>query len=237
MTRRGALLVGLGFPLGAIRFPASAFSSKDFWNERKPEDWTSSEVKELLTKSPWAKDAAITDNGQIGGMGNGRGAVTRSGGRGGRGQAGGAESNNPTEKIKWKAIIRWESSLPVREALKRASPPSTPIQDVKDFYVLNVVGNLPGAIPNSGEQQDSAASQYLKEITKLEHKGDQIHLSRVELAAGNDLSPAGTLFYFSRMLALMPGDKEALFTTKIGPLDVKCTFSLKDMLYRGALEL
>jgi hypothetical protein len=59
----------------------------------------------------------------------------------------------------------------------------------------------------------------------------------VELAAGNDLSPAGTLFYFSRMLALMPGDKEALFITKIGPLDVKCTFSLKDMLFRGTLEL
>jgi|SRR5579863_756370 len=236
MTRRTALLAGLGLPLGAIPFPAGAFS-KDFWNERMPEDWSSSEIKELLTKSPWAKDAAIVDNGQIGGMGNGRGAaVSRRGGRTGTGQTG-AESTNPGEKIKWKAIIRWESALPVREALKRASPPATPIQDVKDFYVLNLVGNLPGAVPNSGEQQDSAASQYLKEVTKLEHKGDQVHLSRVELAAGNDLSPAGTLFYFSRMLALMPGDKEALFITKIGPLDVKCTFSLKDMLYRGTLEL
>jgi hypothetical protein len=232
MTRRSALRAGLAFPLGVIALPAGAFSPKDFWNERKPEDWSSSEVKELLTKSPWAKDAAIVDNGQIGGMGNPRGAVSRRSGRGGTGQAGGTDSSNPSAKIKWKAIVRWESALPVREALKTAAP-----KDVKDFYVLNVVGNLPGAIPNSDEHPDSAATQYLKEITKLEHKGDQVHLSRVELAPENELSPAGTLFYFSRMLALMLKDKEALFTTKIGPLDIKCTFTLKDMMYGGALEL
>ena len=230
MTRRGALRVGLGFPLGAIAIPAGAFSPKDFWNERKPEDWSGSEVKELLTKSPWAKDASITDNGQIGGMGVPRGAAARRGGRGGTGQAGGTE--NTSAKIKWKAIVRWESALPVREALKKAAP-----QDVKDFYVLNVIGNLPGAVSSSVEKPDSASLQHLKEVTRLEHKGDLVHLSRVEPAAENDLSPAGTLFYFSRMLALMLEDKEALFSTKIGPLDVKCTFTLKDMLYRGALEL
>jgi hypothetical protein len=228
MTRRSALLAGLGLPLGAITFPVGAFA-KDFWNERKPQDWTSSEVKELLTKSPWAKDASITDNGQIGGMGVPRGAVSR---RSGRGPAGGTDTSNPSAKIKWKAIIRWESALPVREALKKAAP-----KDVKNFYVLNVIGNLPGAVSSSDEQPDSVSSQYLKEVTKLEHKGDQVHLSRVELVAENDLSPAGTLFYFSRMLALMPSDKEALFTTKIGPLDVKCTFTLKEMMYGGALEL
>ncbi len=213
-----------------MTIPAGAFSPKDFWNERKPEDWSSSEVKELLTKSPWAKDASITDNGQIGGMGVPRAAATRRGGRGGTGQASGTD--NPSAKIKWKAMVRWESALPVREALKKGAP-----QDVKDFYVLNVIGNLPGAVSRSDEQPDSASSQNLKEVTRLEHKGDQVHLSRVELAAENDLSPAGTLFYFSRMLALMPEDKEATFSTKIGPLDVKCTFTLKDMLYRGALEL
>jgi hypothetical protein len=230
MTRRSALLAGLGVPLGAITLPLSAFA-KEFWNDRKPEDWTSAEVKELLTKSPWAKDAAITDNGQVGGMGNGRGAPARRT-RGGTAAAGGAD-NNPSEKIKWKAVVRWESALPVREALKQAAP-----KDVKDFYVLNVVGNLPGAVSSSADQpQDSASMQYLREVTKLEHKGDLIHLSRVELVPENNVSPAGTLFYFSRMLALMIEDKEASFTTKIGPLDVKCKFTLRDMLYHGALEL
>jgi hypothetical protein len=229
MTRRSVLLAGLRFPLGAIPFATVAFS-KDFWNDRKPEDWTNSEVKELLTKSPWAKDASITDNGQVGGMGVPRGAASRRT-RTGTGQAAGTDTTPPA-KITWKAIVRWESALPVREALKKAAP-----KDVKDFYVLNVVGNLPTAISSPDEPQDSAPMQYLKQVTKLAHKGDQVYLSRVELAPENELSPAGTLFYFSRMLALMPGDKEALFTTKIGPLDVKCKFPLGDMLYRGSLEL
>jgi len=120
----------------------------------------------------------------------------------------------------------------VREALKTAAP-----KDAKDFYILNVVGNLPSAVPGSDQPQDGASLAYLKEITKLEHKGDEVHLNRVELAAENEVSPAGTLFYFSRVLALALKDKEALFTTKIGPLDVKCKFALGEMLYRGTLEL
>jgi hypothetical protein len=236
MTRRSALLAGLGFPLGAITFPSGAFA-KDFWNERKPEDWTSSEVKELLTKSPWAKDASVTDNAEIGGMGVPRAAPSRRGTIG-TGQAARTDSSPaPATKIAWKAIVRWESALPVREALKKAAPPKPSLKDVQDFYVLNVIGNLPSAISSPDEPPDSAPLQYLKQVTKLEHKGDQVYLSRVELAPENDASPAGTLFYFSRMLALMLKDKEALFTTKIGPLDVKCKFTLGDMLYRGVLEL
>jgi hypothetical protein len=231
MTRRSALLGGLGIPLGALAFPSAAFA-KEFWNERKPEEWTSSEVKELLTKSPWAKDASIVDNGQVGGMGNGRGAAPRRATRGGTGQAGATTDSNPSAKIQWKAIVRWESALPVREALKDAAP-----KDVKDFYVLNVIGNLPGAILTSDGSSDSASMQYLKEITKLEHKGDQVRLSHVELAPESASSPAGTLFYFSRVLALMLKDKEAMFSTKVGPLDLKCKFTLGDMQYRGALEL
>jgi hypothetical protein len=238
MTRRSALLAGLGFPVGALTFPIGAFA-KEFWNERKPEDWTNTEVKELLSKSPWAKDAVIVDNGQVGGMGVSRGAVSRrTSARGGTGQTTGTDSN-PSAKITWKAIVRWESALPMQSALRRTAPKDGPSpQDLKDFYVLNVVGNLPGAISSSQHQQeDSASSQYLKEVTKLEHKGDLIHLNRVELVPENELSPAGTLFYFSRMLALMPKDKEALFSTKIGPLDLKCKFTLGEMFYRGALEL
>ena len=228
MTRRSAVMAGLGFPLG-IAFPAGAFA-KEFWNERKPEEWTGGEVKELLTKSPWAKDASITDTAQVGGMGVPRAAPSRRA-RTGAGQTGGTETS-PSVKIAWKAIVRWESALPVREALKKAAP-----KDANEFYVLNVIGNVPSAISSPDEPPDSASLQYLKQITKLEHKGDQVYLSRVELAPANDVSPAGTLFYFSRMLALMLKDKEALFTTKIGPLDVKCKFTLGDMLYRGALEL
>ncbi len=91
-------------------------------------------------------------------------------------------------------------------------------------------GEVPAADPDS-------SFAILKDNTTLEHKGDQIKLNRIELAPGNSVAEAGTLFYFSRLLALKLEDKEAIFTTKLGPLKVKCKFTLRDMLYRGNLEL
>jgi hypothetical protein len=220
---------GLGLPLGLMTLPGGAFAAKEFWNERKPEEWTAAEVKELLSKSPWAKDGEIKDNGQVGSLGSPRAAAGRR--AAGRTPNGGNASSNPP-KIAWKAMVRWDSALPVREALKGGGP-----KNIKDFYVLNVIGNLPGAVPSEDEPADRGSLAYLKDNTKLQHKGDEIHLSRVEDAPGSDLSPAGTYFYFSRMLALMPEDKEVTFATRIGPLDVKCKFTLKDMIYRGSLDL
>jgi hypothetical protein len=56
MTRRNAVLMGLG-----LSAAASAWA-KDFWSDQKPADWTEDEVQQMLTKSPWAKDASIYDS-------------------------------------------------------------------------------------------------------------------------------------------------------------------------------
>jgi hypothetical protein len=228
MTRRTALQVGVGVPLGVMSAARGAFAAKEFWNDTKPEEWTPEEIKELLSKSPWAKDSQIKDNGQVGSLGSPRAA-----GRRAQTRSSSQDQTAPSSpaKITWKAFVRWDSALPVREALK-----SEP-KDFQNFYVLNVIGNLPSAVPQEDNPADAAALLYLKDNTKLQHKGDEIHLSRVESAPASALSDGGTYFYFSRMLALMPEDKETTFVTKIGPLDVKCKFTLKDMLYRGKLEL
>jgi hypothetical protein len=228
ITRRHALLGGLAIPLGGISFRIPALA-KDFWNDKKPGDWTPAEIKELFAKSPWAKDAVIADNGQVGGMNSPRAAApTR---RGGTNQNSRTDSS-PAPKITWKAVVRWDSALPLREILGIEAP-----KEFKDYYVLNVIGNLPGAISATDDREDKASTSYLREVTKLEHKGDDMHLHHVDLSPANDFSPAGTRFYFSRLLDLAPKDKEAQFSTKIGPLDVKCKFSLGEMMYRGALEL
>ena len=106
-----------------------------------------------------------------------------------------------------------------------ASPRSA--RELPEDYILNVFG----------EVDPVASDAILKDNTTLEHKGEQIKLNRVEPAPKNSMSEAGTLFYFSRRLALRLEDHEATFTTRLGPLKVKCKFTLKDMLYRGNLEL
>jgi hypothetical protein len=226
ITRRQAILTGLGLPSLLKVVPATAFASKEFWNEKMPPDWTDAEIHQLLNQSPWAKEGSINDTARRGSLGS----LAASGGDGGRRAARSTTSTRTATPgsgpvVAWKATVRWESALPVREALHPGSPGELP-----EDYILNVFGEVPGAEPDSG-------FAILKDNTTLEHKGDRIKLNRVELAPGNSVSEAGTLFYFSRLLALKLEDKEAIFTTKLGPLKVKCKFTLKDMLYRGNLEL
>jgi hypothetical protein len=200
-----------------------AFPAKEFWNEKKPSDWTGGEIELLLTKSPWAKEAAISYyGGQNGPLSNN----TRGSGGSRRQAASSGTSPSAASPADWKATVRWESALPIRDALKTVPPAG-----IEKFYILNMVGNVPsiGADPDGLEQ--------LKLNTKLEHKGDAINLSRVAVSPRSDVSLAGTLFYFSRDLALRPEDKVATFSTKLGPIDVKCKFTLRDMMYRGNLEL
>jgi hypothetical protein len=229
ITRRQAILTGLGFPSLLRVVPATAFASKNFWNEKKPSDWTDAEIHQLLNQSPWAKEGSISDTTQRGSLGSGE-AGNDAGVAVGRRTArstGSTRTDTPGTgpQLTWKATVRWESALPVREALHRGAPGELP-----GDYILNVFGEVPAADPDSG-------FAILKDNTTLEHKGDRIKLNRIELAPGNNVSEAGTLFYFSRLLALKLEDKEAIFTTKLGPLKVKCKFALKDMLYRGNLEL
>jgi hypothetical protein len=225
MTRRTALLIGL---TGGL---APAYAPKEFWNEKKPTDWTSEEIEQLLNKSPWAKEAAVSYYGGQNGPLSNTMPGTRS--RSSRNASSGT-SPSAVSPAAWKAIVRWESALPVREALKVKPSP-----DVEKFYILNMVGDVPsvGATPDEDESQRLARFETLKQVTKLEHKGDAILLSRVAVAPKSALSLAGTLFYFSRDLALRPKDNQAVFSTKLGPIDVKCKFALKDMMYQGNLEL
>jgi hypothetical protein len=227
ITRRQAILTGLGFPSLLEVVPATAFASQEFWNEKKPPDWTDAEIHQLLNQSPWAKEGSISDTTKRGSLGSPAAGGGAGDGRRGRRVATSTRGATPSAGplVTWKATVRWESALPVREALHRGAPGDLP-QD----YIVNVFGEVPGADPDSG-------FAILKDNTTLEHKGDQIKLNRVELAPKNSVSEAGTLFYFSRLLALKLEDKEAIFTTKLGPLKVKCKFTLKDMLYRGNLEL
>jgi len=226
ITRRQAILTGVGFPGLLATISARAFTSAEFWNEKMPSDWTEAEIRQLLNKSPWAKDGSISDTtrrGSLGPTAAGGGGGRRSRGRSAAGPSGATVNTGPL--VEWKATVRWESALPVREALHPGAAGPAP-----DDYILNVFGEVPGVDTDSLDPN-------LKENTRLEHKGDQIKLSRIEPAPYNGRPEDGTLFYFSRILALKLEDKEVTFTTKLGPLNVKCKFTLKDMLYRGNLEL
>ena len=228
-TRRSAIATGLGFAAAAY-----GWAPKDFWNDKKPSDWTEDEIQQMLTKSPWAKDASIFDSATHKGISS----APYAGGLYGRRRY---ESPNgkslPTVggSKEWGAIVRWESALPVRDAMKAHKT-----ADADENYIIALVGDIPGASVPSDD--DSAAERQqkmdvLKESTRLERKDDPLELQRVKIAPRTPLTASGTLYYFSRVLPITAEDKQVTFVTKVGPLEVKCKFTLRDMLYHGNLEL
>ena len=228
MTRRSAILYALALP-GVTRVPAWAFDDKEFWNQKKPSEWTPSEIRQMLTQSPWAKAASVYNNtGASGPLGSSR---QGGGGRRGGGQGGGTPTNAtpPGGPNNWKTIVRWESAVPVREALKTKSP-----ADWEDNYVVALIGSIPSVgIPSDEDApaERQQPRQPLQDSTRMERRDEP--LSLVRAVSG----PTGTYFFFSRVFAIKPEDKQVTFVTKMGPLEIKCKFSLREMTYRGNLEL
>jgi len=230
MTRRDAL-----WALGSVSTvagwvatnPAEAFAA-EFWDQKQPGDWTKDEMIRLMTKSPWAKDASIENKAQTGPLTTRTMPTRRS-----PGNPNGL-SQIPEFSGKWQATVRWESALPVREALQTKMTVA-----MSENYVINVFGDVPSPAPNDSDSADERQAKFeiLQERTRIERKDDPLELKRVELAPKTPYSPPGTLFYFSRVFPIMLEDKQVTFVTKIGPLELKCKFTLKDMVYRGNLEL
>src|SRR5580693_8997722 len=132
MTRREALIL----PIAVL--PIVASPASEILNQKKPEDWTDDEVQEMLTKSPWAKEASVSVFGGAGGsLLNRNGAMNRSGNM----SSSGRQRTNTTQTqsgdapdLRYKAIVRWQSALPIREALKEKPTPA-----VAENYIIALV--------------------------------------------------------------------------------------------------
>jgi hypothetical protein len=222
----------MGLGLGSA-FASQAWA-REFWIDKKPPEWNDSEIQQMLSKSPWAKEASIFD---VSGY-RAPPAMGRAGNSNRRGRTSGGGPSVPmaaSNATAWKAIVRWESALPVRDALRR---PRTPAME--ENYVIALIGEIPASgIPTEdddpGEQKMKMAA--LRENTRIERRDDPLNLQRVGVAPGAGQFPGGTLYYFSRAIPIYPEDKQVTFVTKIGPLEVKCKFTLRDMLYHGNVEL
>lgn len=225
MTRREALWIAAGLPL---------FSApKEFWTEKDPGQWTPEEIQQLLTQSPWARPAAVSFTNTAGalnlpGFGRYGAGRTNPGTPVPRpGSATGDAAKNASTPLAFQALIRWESARPIRLAEKSAA------FDTAEFYVISATGDVPSSA-NANEDLEAREQrrEMLQEFTRLERKGDPaIYLDRVESI------PTGIRFYFSRLEPIKESNKEITFATKVGPLEFKAKFPLKEMMFRGKLEL
>lgn len=178
-------------------------------------------------------------------MGGGGGAGGGMGGMGGGGGGGGGAPAMP----QFKALVRWETATPVREAGKRQWPAA-----VSGNYLISVSG-LPNMMRGGGgggggpegkqqqaqmdpEQRRQMMTERLKQATRLERKGkDPIGPAEVQVGSAQDGTSVMMFLFPKTSQPIEAADKEVVFITQMGPLEVKAKFALKDMVVKGKLEL
>jgi hypothetical protein len=145
-----------------------AFAASDFWNKKKATEWTEAEIKDMETKSPWAKKVhgeMPTGNPTVGSLGGGGrgsrgggGGVAEEGGdsgggadiggggggggggRGGRGGGGGGAPVGGGPQAP-DIVVRWESAQPMLDATKLTLP-----SVLDNHYAIGVIGLPPGML-------------------------------------------------------------------------------------------
>ena len=146
-------------------------------------------------------------------------------------------------------MARWQSALPLKQALMRlrfgaeaaTSPKAKEFLDqAETSYIIVLSGPLraslrgnprgnPGGIPG-----DLKAA--LMTATSLTAKGrDALKPTDVQITTNE--TPAEVVLYFPRSVAYTLDDKEVELSTKLGDLTINFKFHLKDMLFNGNLAL
>jgi hypothetical protein len=180
-----------------------------------------------------------------GGYPGGGGGYPGGGMGGGRGTGGGRRGGGGPMPLSYRATVRWESAKPIQAALK------TPLTEgLAGAYVISVSGVPilePGRQHSDDGDTESTVSKGLsdevldriKNLTYLEPKGKSP--AQPSVVQKGAISTSGTpilLFGFPRdVVPLTADDREVVFTTKLGAIEVKTKFNLKDMMYRNELAL
>jgi hypothetical protein len=221
--------------------------ASDFWEKKKFGDWSGKEVQKMLKDSPWSQSVELgppggagpnPGRGGRGGRGGGLGVNSASvsdasgGGAATAGRDGlgdGGEPGGPGSPAALTAIIRWQSALPIRQAMAKmkfgsdaaTSPEAAKILARSEHYYIVSVSGIP--------QRMRAAQGSLKIPGK-----DPIQA--VEVKASADGGSPVLYFIFPRA-PIAPEDKDIEFAVKVGSVDLKRRFRLKDMVFEGNLEL
>jgi len=114
MTRRWLLLIPV---FGLTR----AWGAGDFWNRKSPRDWSDEEIRQLITRSPWAQDARADP--KVGVY-----APVPQTAQSGRG----AEKPDIGARTP-RMIVCWDSARPILDALGNLLPPG-----LEGHYVIGV---------------------------------------------------------------------------------------------------
>jgi len=218
------------------------------WKSKPAAQWTEEDAKQVLAKSPWAKEirAVVTrrltedqlrEGGQMGqplGVGNEGVDPKGSGPKVSPNIFTGAGGDDRSIRSLPQPItlkIRWESALPVRLAelkSREVEPPSSQ----GDGYRIAVYG-IPGA-DFKGDPKQLGDPLKKEAVLKREGKKDVRPVSVEVFQRENGLV---VVYLFPLSAEITKKDRQIQFDAHIGRIVVTQTFDLREMEFMGKLEL
>ncbi|HEY3938230.1 MAG TPA: hypothetical protein VGL97_12420 [Bryobacteraceae bacterium] len=244
-----------GLGLGLSIALASLLSAAQPW-DKKPADWTAADIDHLLTTSPWVQPTAATvtdpqDEPEQPAPGPLPGAKEAGlpGAPHGAPWDGGPGRNRMGSLPTIPVVVRWDSAMPIQQALKRSTAQSTATPDAYPHdYHITVLGLIPaGRYRAAGQPQTTSSSDnavdarnpeelleaFMSSSRLLPRNGVEIHPENVQL----DPSTGAVHIFFPRTHPIELKQKEVLFVTHFGSLNVRTKFRLTAMKVQGKLEL
>jgi len=238
-----ALVVVLGVGVTAL-------GGKKFWEGKKFSAWSKKEIKQMLTKSPWARTVTISS----GGMPTPN--IDVEGGSGLPKRAAPGSTTGPSIIM----TVRWCSALPIKQALAahRFGSKAQEDEDLKreeTHYTIGLTGATAALFRDDGSGSDSEPNPdpwktltgRLKADSILKISGrEPIQAVEIQLRNAPDLDVVDAreggeqpemLVMFPRNQAITLKDKQVEFITRVDRQKVKGKFKLKDMVYNGELTL
>jgi hypothetical protein len=228
--------------------------AEDFW--KKPfNDWSEKDAAKLLQNSPWSHEVSVS----FAGGGGGGGRRERGGGRtgeaegttGGTGRNAGSGGSAAGAGMEIAASImlevRWQSARPVREAMVvvRFGREKLDSADAKAFlsqvspgYIVGICGIPPEFARGIARATPEQLQQSAKTTTSLVMKDKElIQASGAQLVPSQKPNMSDLYFFFPKTTEITLEDKEVEFVSRLGPIEIRRKFKLKDMVLGDKLEL
>jgi len=234
--------------LGLIVAEASLIAQVPVWTSKPAAQWTDEDARQILDRSPWAKEirATITrrltedqlrDGGQ---MGQPRGVGNENVDPKGSGEKvaldiftgpGGDDRSFRSLSRPISLKLRWESALPVRLA-ELKSHEVAPLTLDGEGYRIAVYG-----IPNANFKGDpKELGKPLKGLAALKREGKK----DVKPSSAEVFQLEGgvvVVYLFPLSAEITRKDRQIQFEAQIGRIVVNYTFDLREMEFMGNLEL
>jgi hypothetical protein len=246
---RRLMILGIAFSIGG----AVTLSGAGVWEAKPFTMWSDKELQQVLTDSPWSRTVQVVMNtvgrggggaesegaggGGARGGGGGGGDADGGGGGGRRGGGGGRGGGFPTPAPQAKLLVSWRSALPMKQALVRSVvgpggaivPEDQQVLDRDEPVYLITMAGLPVRYARS--------VPAMKAETFLKRGGNKPPIAVSDVGAQQAETGIVVVFAFPKTDAILVEDKDVEFVTKLGQFDVKKKFNLKDMIFKGKLEL